>query len=481
MSDVASCSLLELLSCESIRDLVACFSAQAKKWVPDGCQLSGLVTASSPDVECLVMGTTTAISLRADDFSHPLAQIIRSGKPAIWMSLNYGARIEHRAFRELVQQQKEECGLYAFPLLNANGRTCGIWALLAPSVVIGDLLKADNPVLSLVQVFQLRVRELSRGDSGAIPVTAMQGEETDPGTVSGECVQALLDVLHSGRPVAITGETGTGKTWLAHYLYQRSLVSTSLISLDCSVLTEDLQGVRLFGADSVAGSALVKAHRGFLLIENIEALAQCWYARFQHFLDSREVISCDGRDSGVAEVRLIITSQQPFITTNCPDKGGRIFYCFTGLEMALSPLRERIHDIKAISSALIQSKPYSSVKTCILTDEVINVLQGYSYPGNIRELENILDGYLFALHTKSMPIAFAELIAKTREIKNKKYDSLPTPESSGSLKKILSRFEDAILRYRLEKYHFDKERTAASLSISRRSLDMKCKKSGIVR
>lgn len=478
MPEPALHPMLELISCEHMDDLLARFSAGVETIVPGMSQIFGLISFPGSEVVCQVTGKMPDhIHLGVDDFTHPLAQVIRSGKPAVWLSLNYGARIEHTAFRELILSQGRECGLYALPFGDGHGRICGIWAMLAPSAMIGDLLNVEK-FSSLLQVFQLRSKELSKVHIPIGNVTNLRTSEAEPWRVSSERIQHCLKALGLGRPVLITGELSTGKTWLAHYLYRRSPGQTALVSLDCAVLSEEWQGIKLFGEKSVASSLLVKANRGFLLIENIDRLSPRWHGSFQYFLDTNEVLSTDGRDSGSADVTLIFTS------SGCDDwKKVHVgfYHRVAGVEIYLSPLRERIQDIKTISESILSEHSLKLPTGFYLSEEVIDILVGYSYPGNIRELENILDNYVFLIKSEGAKVGKTALREKTKERQAGMFFSPSGSQDSGSLKTIITRYEAIVLRERLNKYNFDKERTAASLSISRRSLDMKCKKSGIVR
>lgn len=96
-------------------------------------------------------------------------------------------------------------------------------------------------------------------------------------------------------------------------------------------------------------------------------------------------------------------------------------------------------------------------------------------------MENILHDYISRVKSNGMAGGYKALREKTISRPASIFSPLFENHDSGALKTILARYETIVLRQRLEKYNFDKERTAVSLSISRRSLDMKCKKSGIVR
>lgn len=483
MSLSAAHSILELLSCNDMTELLTRFSAQMDELAPGCSQLSGLLMPRSSLIECRVSGSHSGlIHLDVNDFRHPLAQVIRSGKPAVWLSLNFGARIEHSAFKALVQRQKTECGLYAFPFVDNNGHVSGVWAALAPSITIGKLVDTQGHFQVIAQVVQHRIRELSQRrlhvDNGA----SNDFKATEGACIASHYVQFLLERLQADKPVALTGESGTGKTWLAHYLHAYSRDTSSLVCFDCAVLSDEMQGLKLFGENSVAGAALVKAHRGYLLIENIDALAARWHARFQHFLDTHEVISCDARDSGTVTLKLIVTCRRSFSELNklYPTNAG-FYHRFCGAEIYLPPLRDRMHDIKKITGILLESIKKPLAQPAALSEDALDVLLTHTFPGNIRELENIIRIYIITLENEGSEQALATLVTRLKASQGCSLSFSTAYVMSGSLKKILAYYEEVVLRHRLEKYNFDKERVAKSLSISRRSLDMKCKKAGISR
>lgn len=472
-------AILELLSCQHMDGLMTCFAGRIAMMVPGRSQILGVLSFAGSEIACQVTGDRAApLHLSVDDFRHPLAQVIRSGKPAVWLSLNYGARIEHPDFRELVLRQSGECGLYAIPLLDGQGKVFGIWAILACAATLEALLNVENQFSSLLQVFLLRSRELNKTAIQNGPATCRRASESPTWRRSYERMQHLIDAPSPGKPILIVGEKGTGKTWLAHYLYRCSAGQSSLYTLDCAVLSEEWQGIKIFGEKNVSGSALVKAHRGFLLIENIDRLAPRWHGYFQHFLDTNEVLSIDGRDAGHVHLKLILTSLG---REEWKRKHVGFYHRLAGGEIFLPPLREQPQDIKSFTEAFLTENQRHLPGDFSLPEQVVETLLEYSFPGNIRELENILYNYIFRVKSDGIAAAYTALREKTICRSAGIFPPLSENHGSGSLKAILARYEAVVLRQRLEKYNFDKERTASSLSISRRSLDMKCKKTGIVR
>lgn len=479
MPEPALPAILDLLACQQLDDLLACFASKIAMLAPGGSQILGVIPFPGSEIACQVIGEKAAsLHLRVDDFRHPLAQVIRNAKPAVWLSLNYGARIEHPKFRDLVLRQNGECGLYAIPLLEGQGRVWGVWAILAPATTLEALLNVENQFSSLLQVFLIRSRELKKTDAQIEPAQRKQASETLPWRVSGDCLQHVVEALSLGKPVLIVGEKGTGKTWLAHYLHRYCTGQAPFVNLDCAVLSEEWQGVKIFGEKNVSGSALVKAHRGFLLLENIDRLAPRWHGYLQHFLDTNEVLSTDGRDAGNVHLKLIFTSQD---REEWKRKHAGFYHRIAGSEIYLPPLREQRQDIKQIVERFLTENQQGLPGDFYLTEEVVESLTQYSYPGNIREMENILHDYISRVKSNGMAGGYKALREKTISRPASIFSPLFENHDSGALKTILARYETIVLRQRLEKYNFDKERTAVSLSISRRSLDMKCKKSGIVR
>lgn len=147
----------------------------------------------------------------------------------------------------------------------------------------------------------------------------------------------------------------------------------------------------------------------------------------------------------------------------------------------MPPLRDRMQDINLICEILLRSiKP--SLKQCAgLSKDVLDALLTHTFPGNIRELENIIRIYIISLENEGAEQAFVKLTTKIKESQERSPLLSIAGALSGTLKKVLTDYETMVLRHRLEKYNFDKERVAKSLSISRRSLDMKCKRAGISR
>ncbi|WP_378952969.1 sigma 54-interacting transcriptional regulator [Pelosinus sp. sgz500959] len=271
--------------------------------------------------------------------------------------------------------------------------------------------------------------------------------------------------------VLLTGESGTGKervTQSIHNLSNRK--NGPFVAVNCAALPENLLESELFGYVEGAFTGAKKggkqglfelAHGGTIFLDEISEMPLFLQARLLRVLQEREVMRLGADNVIPIDVRIISASNQD-LEKLIEIKKFRddLYYRLNVLRLHLPPLRDRIDDIPALITSLLGRLHISRTKNIGITVEAIKLLQTYRWPGNIRELENVIERVAL-LATGSM-IEEADL---RRELLIA--EKPPHQEATGDQLRVLERkqIEQVLLE---EKYNYT--RTARRLGINRTTL-----------
>lgn len=202
--------------------------------------------------------------------------------------------------------------------------------------------------------------------------------------------------------VLIMGESGTGKELFAnaiHYNGPRS--DNPLITVNCAALSEELLESELFGHERGAFTGAVKqkrgifelADRGTLFLDEIAEVSQKTQVKLLRFLEEKKIQRVGGTDKIEVDVRIIAaTNRDLFQDVSNGRFREDLYYRLNVISFVIPPLRERRDDIPLIIDSFIENYNKilnKSVRGC--DDEAMKILQNYSWPGNIRELRNIIE------------------------------------------------------------------------------------------
>jgi DNA-binding NtrC family response regulator len=218
--------------------------------------------------------------------------------------------------------------------------------------------------------------------------------------VSRELLQLLERVAPSEAPVLISGETGTGKELVARHLHHLSGRSGPFLAVNCGAINESLAESELFGHEAGSFTGAIgkregwfeAAHRGTLFLDEVGDLPLPLQAKLLRVLQEREVVRIGSRKSIPIDVRIVSATN---VDLSDAVSTGRfrldLFYRLNIVQMALPPLRERQGDIEALAHHFIRTyckRLESPVRS--LSSEALQTLTAYRWPGNIRELENVI-------------------------------------------------------------------------------------------
>ena len=217
-----------------------------------------------------------------------------------------------------------------------------------------------------------------------------------------EAVRLAERVAVTDANVLVTGESGCGKDALSWFIHSRSRrVGESLVKIDCATLPADLLEAELFGYERGAFSGateakpgrLEAAHRGTLVLDEIAHLSLDSQAKLLRMIEHREFERLGGRKTIEVDARLVALTN-----ANLKDAVERrafrddLFYRLNVVHIEVPPLRERRKDLEALSRGFVRaySDKHGRAAKKLSTD-ALWLLQAYDFPGNVRELANIIE------------------------------------------------------------------------------------------
>lgn len=193
--------------------------------------------------------------------------------------------------------------------------------------------------------------------------------------------------------VLITGESGTGKELFAQAIHNASpRFSGPFIPINCGGFTRDNAGSLLFGTPEKAGK-LELADGGTLFLDDISEMSPEMQSFLLRFLDDGLITPANREESIHVDVRIIATAGSELINrVNSGSFRMDLYYRLNVLRLDLPPLRERLDDLVKLSNyfASILSARYGK-NVYSVTPETLELFRGYAWPGNLRELRNIIE------------------------------------------------------------------------------------------
>jgi two-component system response regulator AtoC len=277
--------------------------------------------------------------------------------------------------------------------------------------------------------------------------------------------------------VLITGESGTGKDLTARAIHQSgSRASAIMVSINCGGIPENLLESELFGYKRGAFTDAVKdkpgrfeeAHGGTMLLDEIGELPLPLQVKLLRVLQEEEITPLGGTGSKKIDVRVIAATSKD-LQKEVDENRFRedLFYRINVMTIHLPPLRERRGDIPLLIGYFIEQfnkKLNKQVEG--LTSEATPALMGYSWPGNIRELENVIERAV--LLSKDRWITPEELPPSITS--DQPMPATVIPEGTLSIRKASKILERDLIKKVLELTNGNRTQSAKILEISRPKL-----------
>jgi len=301
---------------------------------------------------------------------------------------------------------------------------------------------------------------------------------------SSDAIGKVREQIPMGRPtnasVLITGETGTGKELVARGIHaSSSRVDRPFVAVNCAAFTESLLESELWGhergaftgADRARKGVFEAAHRGTLFLDEVGDMSPALQARMLRILTTGELVRVGSTTVRKVDVRIIAATHRDLLERV---KEGTfredLYYRLAVFPVHVPPLRERLADLDELVLHFVRIATRNlSVAPRRVSPEAIASLRGYSFPGNIRELRNLIE--------RALIISRPDTIGR---------DDLPLPPPSGTpasddpiatlagslpaeidLRAVLSSIETALVERALERANGVQAEAARMLGLSR--------------
>jgi two-component system response regulator PilR (NtrC family) len=319
----------------------------------------------------------------------------------------------------------------------------------------------------------------------------------------------IARLARSMAPIAITGESGSGKELAAREIHaQSSRAARPFIAVNCGAIPEALMEAEFFGYRKGAFTGAAEDRDGFfqaanggtLMLDEVADLPLAMQVKLLRAIQERRVRKIGATAEEPVDVRIISATHQDL--ARCVETGKfrqDLFYRLNVIELSLPPLRERLDDLGVLANAVLDR--LAGPGKASLGPQVLDTLRAYSFPGNVRELENVLERAL--AFANDGVIEVGDLSLKSARVAEAAPPAAPVPETPApqpaaapaapaptapllapgplpsNLPDYLAQVEREIIERALAQTQFNRTQAAQLLGISFRQLRYQMQKLGI--
>ena len=294
-------------------------------------------------------------------------------------------------------------------------------------------------------------------------------------------------VARNQAPIYISGESGSGKELVAKLIHQQSpRADKAFVAINCGAIPHELMESEFFGHKKGSFSGAVADKQGFfqaaeggtLFLDEVADLPLSLQVKLLRAIQEKKIRPVGEQHEIAVDVRILSATHKDL--AKMVQEGSfrqDLYYRINVIELNLPPLRARVDDIPQIVAHLLaRLAKANAVAVPTFSDAALTALKQYTFPGNVRELENILERAL-ALHESdsievddlNLPTPSQQPISEGSHFRAKKI----------SLERYLEDVERKALQAALEGSHWDKDSAATQLGMTFRSLQYRLKKLGL--
>ena len=311
-----------------------------------------------------------------------------------------------------------------------------------------------------------------------------------------EVREQITRVAPTDATVLIVGETGTGKELVARAIHRNSRRGNKpLIAVNCAAFTETLLESELFGhergaftgADRARQGLFEAAHGGTLFLDEAGEMSAAAQAKLLRVLVDGEVVRVGSTQSRTVDVRVLVATHR-----NLEERVQQglfrqdLYYRLAVVPIRIPSLRERREDIPGLCEVLsAQIAKDLKVRPKRMSQEALQKIMKYGFPGNIRELRNLLErahilGPREEISADELPVSSRDQVAPASE-KMEMRDWIRTLPPSIDLRELLTEFEKCLIQRALEQANGVQAEAARMLGLSRSDIGYKVAKYAIGR
>jgi transcriptional regulator with PAS, ATPase and Fis domain len=368
-----------------------------------------------------------------------------------------------------------------YPIFEENGQFFGVveYDLFDNYYLLQNFIKKIESLNNELDYFK---NELKRLQSAKYSINHILGESAPIKKLKEEIRQAA----NTNSTVLISGETGSGKELVAHAIHDLSTRNQgNFIRLNCSAIPSELFESELFGYDDGAFTSAKKggkigkfqlANNGTLFLDEINQMPYAMQPKILRALQEKEIDKVGGKHSIPIDIRVIAATNKDL--RKLVKEGAfreDLFYRLNVIHIRVPSLRERLEDIPLIAESYVYQLNQilnRSVET--ISPKVLEMLMNYQWPGNIRELQNIIERAMNRIEWQERTLKLDHFDYLT-----KKEDESLFIDSDNPLENVKRKAEREAIIQVLISCNGNKSKAAKLLKISRPLLYQKMKRLNI--
>ncbi|WP_188692299.1 sigma-54-dependent transcriptional regulator [Silvimonas amylolytica] len=299
-------------------------------------------------------------------------------------------------------------------------------------------------------------------------------------------VLELIDKLaRSAAPVYVSGESGSGKERAARMIHAQSVrTEKPFVAVNCGAIPENLMESEFFGyrkgaftgADADRDGFFQAAHGGTLFLDEVADLPLPMQVKLLRAIQERKVRKVGATQEEAVDVRIISATHQNL--SRCVESGRfrqDLYYRLNVIELHMPPLREMGADVELIARhVLARLAEQSGQGVPLLASESLAALRHYAFPGNVRELENMLERALALCDGQIITADDLQITPATESIREE-----GASEVTDNLQDYLDRVERAAILDALEKTGGNRTQAAKVLGVTFRSFRYRMERLGL--
>lgn len=427
------------------------------------------------------------------------SMVLETGLPAVFQQEAANPVALHRGNIRTVF--KEDIILFCAPLMQGERVLGALFAdrLFADSIPLAEDLRLLQVIASLIaQALAVRV-ELEERHSAVIEenrrLQALLHDQFHPKGMVGNSaalqtvLEELTQVANSNATVLIRGESGTGKELAASAIHANSpRAGKPFVRLNCAALPEGLVESELFGHERGAFTGATGSRKGrfelaqggTLFLDEVGDLTPLTQAKVLRVLQEKEFERVGGSKTIQVDVRLIAATNRDL--EQMVQEGSfrqDLYYRLSVFPIMLPPLRKRREDIMLLATHFAEKFGQENAREVKrISPEATSLLTSYSWPGNIRELENVMERAVLLCGPGGV-INAAHLPPTVQGAGGKEHAPALSVSVSGNLESAIAHLEQQMIANALNECKGNMSRAAEQLGITERIMGLRMKKYGL--
>lgn len=347
---------------------------------------------------------------------------------------------------------------------------------ISTALLCGD----QGEVLGGVETF--RDNSIAKDKHEELDYCYRQGEMVSSSPLMNKIFTLLPKIAESDSTVLIEGDTGTGKEVLARAIHNlSSRQHKPFIAINCGALPDTLLESELFGYKAGAFTDAISnkpgyfalADGGTIMLDELGETSPAFQAKLLRVIEEREFQPLGGVEKKNVNVRILAASNRDL--ESAIEQGlfrQDLFYRINVVRLHLPPLKDRKEDIQLLGQCFIEKLNNLQGKAITgIDDEAMAVLRRYDYPGNIRELENIVEhAFILCSQGEITTVHLPDYLFST---------DMAAGQSSSSIQAIRRSSEEEAIVKALQRNDFNRLATAKELGMHKTTLFRKIKKYNI--